>query len=235
MSSITTGAAQLAKMIDHTLLKANATQSEIEALCDEAISLGVCTVCINPFWIPLAASRLAGSSVMPITVVGFPLGATTTAQKAEEAKRSIADGAREIDMVLNVGALLSGRDQDVKQDIAAVRAACGDIPLKVILETAYLNTDQIYQASQWSAKEGAAFVKTSTGFASRGASIADIQTMRQALQAIGALPKVGIKASGGIRDFATAQAMVEAGATRIGASATATILSGVAAASTLGY
>ena len=215
---------QLAKMIDHTLLKPTATRSDIEALCEEARLLDVATVCINPCWVPIAAKQLSGSSVKVITVVGFPLGSTTTAQKAEEARTAVTDGASEIDMVLNVGAFLSGDEAAVRLDVKSVVEASGVAPVKVILETAYLSQEQIYQATQWCAAEGAAFVKTSTGFASRGASLEDIKTMKQALADAKATDRVQIKASGGIRDFAAAMSMVDAGATRIGASASAAIL-----------
>lgn len=215
---------QLAKMIDHTQLKPTATLRDIEAVCDEALLLNVATVCVNPFWVSLVAQRLAGSSVKPITVVGFPLGSTTSKQKAEEARSSVEAGAAEIDMVLNVGAYLSGQEPAVRADIAQVVEASGKAPVKVILETAYLTQEQIYEVTQWCAAEGAAFVKTSTGFATRGASVEDIQTMKRSLQDAHCLERLGIKASGGIRDYATAMAMIEAGATRIGASASAAIL-----------
>jgi len=211
----------IAGMIDHTLLKPNATQEEILKLCNEARRYCFASVCVNPSYVSLAASQLKGSGVKVCTVVGFPLGSTTPTVKAIEARDAIANGADEIDMVLNVGALKSGNDALVLDDIRAVREATRGKVLKVILETSYLAQEEKIRACKLAQEAGADFVKTSTGFGPSGATVEDIKLMRETVG-----PRMGVKASGGIRDMATVHAMVEAGATRIGASASVAIVSG---------
>jgi deoxyribose-phosphate aldolase len=211
----------LARLIDHTLLKPEATPAQIERLCAEATSHGFGAVCINPVYVRLAAEQLTGSEVAVCTVVGFPLGATMTRVKVYEAEQAMADGAREVDMVLHVGALKSGAHDRVRDDIAAVAAACqrrGAL-LKVILENVLLTDAERVAACQAAQAAGADFVKTSTGFAGGGATVADVRLMRQTIG-----PTMGLKAAGGIRTLADALAMIEAGATRIGASAGVAIL-----------
>lgn len=210
----------LASIIDHTLLKPEATKTEIHRLCDEAIRYGFATVCVNPGWVRLCAEYLQGSEVHVCTVIGFPLGATTTTSKVMETEEAVRSGATELDMVLNIGWLKSGFISRVQQDIAAVVKAAGrNAIVKVILETGLLTDEEKRQACQISREAGAAFVKTSTGFAGTGATIADVCLMRQAVGS-----ELGVKASGGIRDHETALAMVEAGATRIGASSSIAIV-----------
>lgn len=214
-------AAHLASYIDHTLLKANATQEEIGKLCEEAKKYKFVSVCVNPAYVPLCAQLLRGSGVKVCTVVGFPLGATTPTVKAIESRDAIANGADEIDMVINVGALKSGNYQLVLDDIKAVREATRGKILKVILETAYLTRDEKIKACQLSKEAGADFVKTSTGFGPSGATVEDIKLMRETVG-----PVMGVKASGGIRSTDDAAKMVAAGATRIGASASVAIVTG---------
>jgi deoxyribose-phosphate aldolase len=206
----------VASAIDHTLLKPDATADDIETLCREAREWKFATVCVNPTWVALAARRLQGSGVGVCSVVGFPLGATTPDVKQYEARRAIFDGATEIDMVLNVGALKSGDVRLVSEDIRAVVAACSDRQLvtKVILETALLTDEEKSTACTLAKAAGADFVKTSTGFGPGGATAADVALMRRVVGA-----EMGVKASGGVRDLQQMQAMVAAGATRIGASA----------------
>ena len=206
----------VASAIDHTLLKPDATADDIETLCREAREWKFATVCVNPTWVALAARRLQGSGVGVCSVVGFPLGATTPDVKQYEARRAIFDGATEIDMVLNVGALKSGDVRLVSEDIRAVVAACSDRQLvtKVILETALLTDEEKTTACTLAKAAGADFVKTSTGFGPGGATAADVALMRRVVGA-----EMGVKASGGVRDLQQMQAMVAAGATRIGASA----------------
>lgn len=228
---------ELAKYFDHTALKAETTATNIETLCREAAQLGTAAVCVNPVWIPLAAKLLAGTDVMPITVVGFPLGATGTGTKVYEAREAIARGAREIDMVLSVGELKSGHHDQARADIVAVKKACGDVPLKVIFETSLLNPEEIALVTRWCAEDGVDFVKTSTGFGSRGASLEDIRIMKDVIQSV-AESQTKIKASGGIRNLEQTLALIAAGADRIGASATVSIiaeLSGGRADSNRGY
>lgn len=213
--------AALAATIDHTLLKADARQTNIEQLCDEALAHGFATVCVNSLWVPLAAQRLAQSTVGCCTVVGFPLGASLPDATADEARRAIGAGASEVDMVLSVGQALAGDWDAVRSGIATVHAACGATPLKVILETCLLNDAQKRRACEICRDEGVAFVKTSTGFSSGGATLDDVRLMREVVG-----PALGVKASGGIRDRATAIAMLEAGATRLGCSAGVAIVSG---------
>lgn len=217
----TQGCGPIARMIDHTLLKPNATQEEVAKLCEEARAYCFASVCVNPSYVALCARLLKGSGVLVCTVIGFPLGSTTPTVKAIEARDAIANGAEEIDMVLNVGALKSGNDALVLDDIKAVREATRGKVLKVILETAYLTKEEKVRACLLSKKAGADFVKTSTGFGPGGATAEDIALMRETVG-----PLMGVKASGGIRDAETARRMVEAGATRIGASASIAIATG---------
>jgi len=221
---------EINRLIDHTLLKPDATEQQIRTLCEEAKQYNFASVCINPAWVSLCAQLLAGSEVKVCTVIGFPLGATTPTAKAIETRDAIANGATEIDMVINVGALKSGDDELVRRDIEAVVAAARDRALvKVILETALLSKEEIVKASLLAKMAGADFVKTSTGFGGGGATVEDIALMRETVGT-----EMGVKASGGIRDRETAEAMVAAGATRIGASASVAIASG-AKSSTEGY
>lgn len=215
-------AGDLAALIDHTLLKPDATEKDVRKLCEEAKQYGFASVCVNPSWVPLCAELLAGTPVKVCTVIGFPLGATTPTAKAIETRDAIANGANEIDMVINVGALKSGNDELVRQDIeGVVQAAHGKAMVKVILETALLSREEKIKACLLAKMAGADFVKTSTGFSSGGATVEDIALMRATVG-----PEMGVKASGGIRDRATAEAMVAAGATRIGASASVAIATG---------
>ncbi len=212
---------ELARLIDHTLLSPTATGGAIDRLCAEARSRSLFSVCVNPCWVARAKHALSESEVAVCTVIGFPLGANATATKADEAARAIADGADELDMVLNVGWLLDGDDEAVRNDVAAVVAAAEGRVVKVILEVALLSLDQVRRASELAVAGNASFVKTSTGFGPGGATIEAVAAMRATVGA-----KIGVKASGGIRDAATARAMIEAGATRIGASASLAILDG---------
>ena len=207
----------LARYIDHTLLKPAATEDQIRQLCAEALEFNFRSVCVNPTWVPLVASLLRGSEVLTCTVVGFPLGATEPAIKAMEARRAIRNGAREIDMVLNVGALKSGDDDLVLRDIRAVVEDCidGGAVCKVILETALLTDDEKRRASELSKQARAHFVKTSTGFSTGGATVSDVALMASVVRGAG----MEVKASGGISSYDDAKAMIEAGATRLGASA----------------
>lgn len=212
----------LASYIDHTALKPETTKNDIVTLCEEAKRHRFATVCVNPYWVKTAAELLAGSGVGITTVIGFPLGATSTFAKTAEARDAIAAGATEIDMVLNVGALKSGLYDEVGRDVARVAEACRDeAVLKVILETGLLSDTEKIKACELCVAAGADFVKTSTGFGPGGATAADIALMRRTVG-----PNVGVKASGGVRDAETARAMIEAGATRIGASASVAIVSG---------
>jgi deoxyribose-phosphate aldolase len=208
--------AGVASMIDHTLLKPDATRGNIEELCREAAQFKFATVCVNPTWVALAARLLAGSGVGVCSVVGFPLGATTSDVKGYETQRAIFDGAREIDMVINVGALKSGDLRLAERDIEAVVApcrACGALS-KVIIEAALLTDDEKVTACTLAKAAGADYVKTSTGFGPGGATAADVALMRRVVGA-----EMGVKAAGGVRDFEGMQAMIAAGATRVGASA----------------
>ncbi|WP_243644140.1 deoxyribose-phosphate aldolase [Paenibacillus pinisoli] len=209
-------------MIDHTILKADATKSEVITICKEAREHQFATVCVNAGWVPLAAEELKGSGVGITTVVGFPLGATTTASKAFEAAEAIDNGATEIDMVLNIGLLKSGDYEGVKRDVESVAAACkGKAALKVILETGLLTDEEKVKACELCVEAGADFVKTSTGFGKGGATAEDIALMRRTVG-----PTLGVKASGGVRDLETALQMLKSGATRIGASSSVAIVTG---------
>ncbi|MEM9760530.1 MAG: deoxyribose-phosphate aldolase [Pseudomonadota bacterium] len=214
-------AASIAAAIDHTLLKPEATPAAIDRLCEEALEHHFAAVCVNSRWIEGVAERLAGSTVAPCSVVGFPFGAAIAEAVADEARRAIDAGAGEIDMVLSVGDALAGDWNTVRSGIATIHEACGPVPLKVILETCLLDDAQKRRACEICRDLGVAFVKTSTGFSSGGATVDDVRLMREVVgQAL------GVKASGGIRDRATAIAMLEAGATRLGCSAGVAIVSG---------
>lgn len=213
--------AELAKYLDHTNLKPDATEEEIIQTCREALEYNTASVCVNSYWMPLVTKELEGSTVNPITVVGFPLGATNTATKVYEANTSIDEGAEEVDMVINIGELLAGHDENVTADIKAVAEAVhakGKL-LKVILETSYLNEDQVVRACKASEAAGADYVKTSTGFSSEGATLANVSLMRTTVG-----DRLGVKASGGIHSRKEAIDMIEAGASRLGVSATVKIL-----------
>ncbi|QGQ95685.1 deoxyribose-phosphate aldolase [Paenibacillus psychroresistens] len=213
---------QIAAMIDHTLLKADGTHQDIIQLCEEAKLYNFATVCVNPYWVPLAAQELQGSRVGITTVIGFPLGASSTLIKAAEARDSIKNGATEVDMVLNVGAMKSGDYQAVQQDIREVAQVCqGNVILKVIIETCYLTDAEKQRAAQLCQLAGADFVKTSTGFGPTGATIEDIQLIRATVG-----DSMGIKASGGVRDLSFALQLIEAGATRLGTSSGIALVSG---------
>lgn len=208
-----------ARYVDHTLLKPNATQEEIGKLCDEAKNFCFASVCVNPSYVALAAQFLKGSGVKVCTVVGFPLGSTTPTVKAIEARDAIANGADEIDMVINIGALKSGNDVVVYDDIKAVRDATRGKVLKTILETSLLSNEEKVRACVAAKKAGADFVKTSTGFGGGGATVEDVKLMRETVG-----PLMGVKASGGIRDAKVAADMIAAGATRLGTSASIAIV-----------
>lgn len=209
--------------IDHTLLKANAKKEDIENLCEEARKYEFASVCINPTWVKTASEVLKGSPVKVCTVIGFPLGASTTDVKVFEAQNAIDNGATEIDMVINIGALRGGDDEAVKSDIAAVvRAAEGKAILKVIIETALLTKNEKRSACELAVVAGADFVKTSTGFSTGGATEEDILLMRAVVG-----PEIGVKASGGVRSFEDMEKMIKAGATRIGASSGVQIMQGL--------
>lgn len=203
-------------LIDHTLLKPDATRQELEKLCREAAEFKFATVCVNPTWVAYCASQLRHTSVGVCTVVGFPLGATTPDVKNYETRRVIFDGAREVDMVINVGALKSGDVRLVERDIEAVAQPCREAGVisKVIIEAAFLSDDEKVTACTLAKAAGADFVKTSTGFGPGGATVADVALMRRVVGA-----EMGVKAAGGVRDLEGLKAMVAAGATRVGASA----------------
>lgn len=211
----------LARTIDHTLLTAAATRADVVRTCREALDAGFATVCVNPCWVAEAARMLVGSSVKAATVVGFPLGAVTTMVKVTEAREALAAGARELDMVLALGLLRSGEDQAVSADVAAVAAVAGEAGavLKVILETAILDHAEKERAARLAAAAGAHFLKTSTGFGAGGATVEDVALLRRCAPA-----GVEVKASGGIRTFAQARAMLAAGATRLGTSSGMAVL-----------
>jgi deoxyribose-phosphate aldolase len=218
--------AGIAALIDHTILKPDATRDDVVKVCREARRYGFASVCVNPYWVPLVAEELRGSQVKVCTVVGFPLGATSTEAKVAETSAALRSGAQEIDMVINVGALRSGDTDAVKNDIKAVVRTAHEASaiVKVILETALLDDAQKTLASQLCKQAGADFVKTSTGFAGSGATAHDVALMRAAVG-----PDMGIKASGGIRTLEDLRAMTAAGATRIGASASVKIVEATAA------
>ncbi|HYN86482.1 MAG TPA: deoxyribose-phosphate aldolase [Pyrinomonadaceae bacterium] len=204
-----------AGLVDHTLLKPEASETDIRRLCEEAERYRFASVCVNPTWVRAASCHLRGTGVAVCTVVGFPLGATLADVKAYEARRAIFDGAREVDMVINVGALKSGDDCAVEFDIRSVAEAAHEygVLVKVIIEAALLTDEEKVRACLAAKRAGADFVKTSTGFAKGGATVADVALMRRTVG-----PEMGVKAAGGVRGLTDARAMVEAGATRIGAS-----------------
>jgi deoxyribose-phosphate aldolase len=213
----------VAAMIDHTLLKADAKKEQIELLCKEAKEYKFASVCVNPTWVRYASEQLKESSVKVCTVIGFPLGASTTETKAFETKNAIENGAEEVDMVINISALKDGNDALVENDIrAVVNAAKGKALTKVIIETSLLTDDEKVRACQIAVKAGTDFVKTSTGFSTGGASVEDIALMRKTVG-----PEIGVKASGGVRNTSDAQSMIAAGATRIGASSGVAIVNGL--------
>jgi len=214
-----------ASMIDHTLLKAEASKEQIEKLCAEAKEFGFASVCVNPTWVKYCSELLQNSDVLVCTVIGFPLGANTPAVKAFEAKDAIENGAQEVDMVINIGALKDRNYEQVQADIAAVvEAAKGSAIVKVIIETCLLTEEEKVKACELSVAAGADFVKTSTGFSTGGATAEDIALMRKTVG-----PELGVKASGGVRSLEDMQKMVEAGATRIGASSGVAIMKGLIA------
>ena len=206
------------KLFDHTILKADAGKAAVKKICEEALEYGFMSVCVNGYYTSYVAELLSGSDVKVCTVVGFPLGQMSPKAKAMEAKLAVEDGAQEVDMVINVGALKDGDYQLVLEDIKEVKAACGNALLKVIIETCLLTDEEKVKACQLSVEAGADFVKTSTGFSTGGATTKDVALMRKTVGA-----NVGVKASGGIRDKETAQKMIEAGASRLGTSATIAI------------
>lgn len=211
----------LAKLIDHTILKPVATQEDVRRLCEEARQYGFFSVCINPFWVSYAKELLKGSDVKVCTVVGFPLGANTTAVKVYETQDALKNGADEIDMVINIGALKAQDYKTVLEDIKAVRQACLGHVLKVILETSQLTDEEKVKACELCAEAGADFVKTSTGFTGGGATAPDVALMRKSIPS-----HMQVKASGGVRTREDFDAMVTAGATRIGASSGVKIIEG---------
>lgn len=210
----------MAKYLDDTLLKADATLEQIVKICEEAKTYGCASVCVNSSYVPLVAKELSGSEVKTCCVIGFPLGACTSESKAAETADSIEKGANEVDMVIQIGRAKAGEWDYVKSDIeAVVKAAAGKAIVKVIIETCLLTDEEKIKACQIAKEAGADFVKTSTGFSTGGATVEDIRLMRETVG-----KDMGVKASGGVRDFEKAQAMIDAGATRIGTSSAAGIL-----------
>ncbi|HEL1703418.1 deoxyribose-phosphate aldolase [Streptococcus suis] len=215
---------KLNKYIDHTILKPETTQEQVEKILAEAKEYDFASVCVNPTWVALAAESLKDSDVKVCTVIGFPLGANTPAVKAFETKDAISNGADEIDMVINIGALKTGNYDLVLEDIKAVVVASGDKLVKVIIEACLLTDDEKVKACQLSQEAGADYVKTSTGFSTGGATVADVALMRKTVG-----PDMGVKASGGARSYEDAIAFIEAGASRIGASSGVAIMNGAQA------
>ncbi|WEK54141.1 MAG: deoxyribose-phosphate aldolase [Candidatus Cohnella colombiensis] len=212
----------IAGMIDHTLLRADTTRAEIAKLTEEARKYKFASVCVNPTWVAFSAEQLAGTEVKVCTVIGFPLGASTSVVKAMEVKDAIANGATEVDMVINIGQLKDGNDEFVEQDIkAVVDAASNKAIVKVIIETCLLTDEEKIRACELSVKAGADFVKTSTGFSTGGATLQDVALMRKTVGA-----HIGVKASGGVRSLDDMNKMIEAGANRIGASSGVKIMEG---------
>ena len=211
----------LNKYIDHTVLKADTHKAKVQQIIDEAIQYDFMSVCINPTWVSFAAEKLAATDVKVCTVIGFPLGANTSTVKAFEAAEAIKNGADEVDMVINISAAKDGDWDLVESDIQAVVDASKDVTTKVIIETSLLTDEEKVKACQAAVRAGADFVKTSTGFSTAGATVADIALMRQTVG-----PDLGVKASGGVRSIADAQAMIEAGATRLGTSNGVDIMKG---------
>ncbi|WP_057755551.1 deoxyribose-phosphate aldolase [Weissella kandleri] len=212
---------ELAKYMDHTLLKADATQAQIQAIIDEAKEYDFASICVNPYWVAYGAEQLKDTEVNVCTVIGFPLGANTTAVKVAETIDAIENGATEVDMVINIGELKGGNDRMVTDEIAQLAKAAHDrhAILKVIIETALLTKEEIVRASKDTLNGGADFVKTSTGFSTSGAKAEDVKLMRETVG-----PDLGVKASGGIHSRAEADAMIAAGATRLGVSASVAIM-----------
>lgn len=213
---------EIAKMMDHTILKAVATKSDVQKVCKEALELDTASVCINPYYIKLAKELLDGSDVKVCTVIGFPLGANTSETKAFETKDAVEKGAQEIDMVINIGALLAGDEDAVYNDIKAVVDAAAGNTTKVIIETCYLNDEQKKLACELSLKAGATFVKTSTGFGTGGATPHDVELMRSVVK-----DKMQVKASGGVRTYEDAIDVINAGADRLGVSSSMAIIEGI--------
>ena len=211
----------LNKYIDHTVLKADTPKAKVQQIIDEAIQYDFMSVCINPTWVSFAAEKLAATDVKVCTVIGFPLGANTSTVKAFEAAEAIKNGADEVDMVINIGAAKDGDWDLVESDIQAVVDASKDVTTKVIIETSLLTDEEKVKACQAAVRAGSDFVKTSTGFSTAGATVADIALMRQTVG-----PDLGVKASGGVRSIADAQAMIEAGVTRLGTSNGVDIMKG---------
>lgn len=207
------------KLFDHTILKADATKEDVKKVCEEAMAYSFCSVCVNSYYVPYVAELLHGSDVKICTVVGFPLGAMSTRAKALEAKIAVMDGADEVDMVINIGALKDKDYDAVLEDIKAVKEACGNALLKVIIETCLLTDEEKIKACELSKEANADFVKTSTGFSTAGAKVEDVRLMRDTVG-----NDMGVKASGGIHDKEFANALVEAGASRLGTSATIKIV-----------
>ncbi len=214
----------LAALVDHTLLKPEAQPGDISRLCAEAVAMNFASVCVNPLYVPQTMRELAGSAVKSCTVIGFPLGANQTAIKRAEAERALADGAHELDMVISIGGLKAFGAASVQAEVAELRSL-GDYTLKVIIETCLLTQDEIIAACTGAVAGGADFVKTSTGFSTGGARVEDVALMRKTVG-----PKIGVKASGGVRSLADLEAMVAAGATRIGTGSAMAIFSGVSPA-----
>ena len=210
---------ELNKYFDHTILKPEATEEDVKRVCAEARKYDFASVCINPCYVPLAAKELKGTDVKVCTVIGFPLGANSTKIKALEAKDVVANGAQEVDMVLNVGKVKEGDYDYIAKEVAAVKEACEGRLLKVILETCLLTDEEIALASKAAVKGHADYVKTSTGFSKGGATPHAVKIMREAVG-----PNIGVKASGGVHNLEEAKAMIEAGASRIGASASVKVM-----------
>lgn len=217
----------IARMIDHTLLKADAVQEDIFKMVQEAKQYRFASVCVNPTWVAYCAELLVGSDVKVCTVIGFPLGASTSAVKALETQDAIANGAAEVDMVINIGQLKAGNDEFVQKDIeAVVKAASGKAIVKVIIETCLLTDEQKVRVCELAVQAGADFLKTSTGFSTGGATFEDVSLMRKSVG-----QQVGVKASGGVRSLEDVNGMIEAGATRIGSSSGVSIINGVTSTS----
>ncbi len=201
------------RLIDHTLLASDATESQIKKICDEAKEYHFASVCVNPSWVSFCANELKGTNTKVCTVIGFPLGATTTKSKEEELKQAILDGAEELDMVINIGKLKDHQDEYVENEIRSLKKLCGNLVLKVIIETCLLTDEEKVRVCLLAKNAGADFVKTSTGFSKWGAKVEDVALMRKTVG-----PDMGVKASGGVRNKEEMEAMVKAGATRIGTS-----------------
>jgi len=217
--------AELARYIDHTLLKPGSVKSQFEQVCNEAIKYNFYSVCVNSGWVEFVAKRLRGSGVKVCSVIGFPLGEMETRSKAFEARNAIENGANELDMVINIGALKSRNLKLVEEDIRAIKRACrSNTILKVIIETSLLTEEEKVLACEIAKKADADFVKTSTGFSTAGATVADIALMRRVVG-----PKMGVKASGGITDYNKAVALIQAGATRLGCGSSVAVITGASA------